>query len=1070
MLYSGTGYGGSCVTLNIGDYSDPGNLALVGNDNTRSIRVGGNVQAILYWDSGFQGLSETFTSDDSDLTNNSISNQTSSARVQRRIDHPIQLYIDPNYANGYCYGDAEGSYVNLDGCAGYNDQVSSMLISSGWSVRLYKDANLAGTSKCFTSSDNDFGNDTFDDGSALNDQMSSFSLYHQSSCPSLVQPPSEPALQSPNDGASFNEGQGITLAWSATGSEYYGEIWGGPAGTLTFGWQSGTSKDIGAQWAGYTYSWHVKARNSAGESGWSATRTFIVKPGAPSNLNAQVASCSQINLTWTDNSGSEDDYKIYRDGSYLAQVGPNVTSYQSTGLAGGTYSYAVKAFKGSIESDASNTATAAVSSCAHADFDAWPQSGQVPLTISMHSNASGDITSCLWDYGDGTTGDSCEPYHDHIYTSPGSYTVGLTVSGPGGTDSMTRNDYIVASSPPCPDSYEPDNSAAQAHQFTIGDTELHAFCLAADEDWVWFSATAGASYRIETLNLATGADTVLDLYQQDLTPITSNDDANGGLASLIVFTPAASGQYYLKVHNYWNSGDPAYTYDLRITPIPPPNAPSDLAAGPATSSSISLNWQDNSDNESGFKIYKWGFDGTVWEFWYLSSVASNVATFTDTGLSCGTDYFYQVSAYNNYGESDRAGWIMVSTTPCAPTPSPTNTATPTRTSMPTSTPTRTNTPVPATSTPTRTNTPVPATSTPTRTNTPVPATSTPTNTPARTNTPTSTPTRTNTPTDVASSTPTNTPVPLTNTPTVTPTAAAGGTYTFGPAADTYVSQGSATTSYGTATSFSIVGSTTGAKQAFIRFVVSGLPTGASVSSAKLKLYVTNDLDQRRRVQPDQQHQLGREHHLEQQAGDRRGAAGQPGRGRDQHGCGGRPDQRDQRQRDLQLRDHAAEQQRQYARLRLEGGQHRREPAAARGRHGWWRRHADQHADGSDDCDAHAHLDGDSDVDWPDRHTDADGDRPDRHADQHAHADARPPRRPARARRRSPRPPRRAGRSRSARRRTPTSARAARPPATAPPPASRSLAAPPAPSRPSSASSSAACRPARASARPSSSCT
>jgi len=272
-LYANTGYGGSCVTLGVGDYPNPGYLGSLGNDNAESIRVGSNVQAILYEHDNYQGRSETFTSDDSNLGDNYIgANSVSSVKVQWR-----------------------------------------------------------------------------------------------------AQPPAAPTLQSPPNGTVFNEGQGINLSWSATGNEYYGEVWGGPGGTLTFGWQSGTSKDIGSQWAGYTYSWHVKARNSAGTSNWSSTWTFTVKPAAPSNLSAQAASCSQVNLYWTDNSGNEEGYKIYRNGSYVGQVGMNATSYQDTGLNGNTgYSYYVRAFRGSIESDASNTVNITTPPCAPPKPDLRP--------------------------------------------------------------------------------------------------------------------------------------------------------------------------------------------------------------------------------------------------------------------------------------------------------------------------------------------------------------------------------------------------------------------------------------------------------------------------------------------------------------------------------------------------------------------------------------------------------------------------------------------------------------------------------------------------------------------------
>jgi surface antigen len=196
-------------------------------------------------------------------------------------------------------------------------------------------------------------------------------------------PPDPPALQSPANGSLFNEGQSITLCWSDTGDEYYGEVWGGPAGTTYFGWQSSTCRNIGSQWAGYTYSWHVRARNSAGTSGWSNTWTFTVRPAAPSNLSAQAASCSQVNLTWNDNSGNEEGYRIYRNGSYVGQVGMNTTSHQDTGLGENTsYSYYVKAFRGSIESDPSNTVNITTPPCTPPQPDLVPsQWGGWPYPI-----------------------------------------------------------------------------------------------------------------------------------------------------------------------------------------------------------------------------------------------------------------------------------------------------------------------------------------------------------------------------------------------------------------------------------------------------------------------------------------------------------------------------------------------------------------------------------------------------------------------------------------------------------------------------------------------------------------
>jgi unsaturated chondroitin disaccharide hydrolase len=82
-------------------------------------------------------------------------------------------------------------------------------------------------------------------------------------------------------------------------------------------------------------------------------------------------------------------------------------------------------------------------------------------------------------------------------------------------------------------------------------------------------------------------------------------------------------------------------------------------------------------------------------------------------------------------------------------------------------------------------------------------------------------------------------------PTATPMSATatprpGSTYTFAPVADAYVSQASPTSSYAASSQLQAVGGSSSAKQAFLRFNVSGLPSGVSIASAKLRLVVAND--------------------------------------------------------------------------------------------------------------------------------------------------------------------------------------------------------------------------------------
>jgi len=75
-----------------------------------------------------------------------------------------------------------------------------------------------------------------------------------------------------------------------------------------------------------------------------------------------------------------------------------------------------------------------------ADFTANPTSGVTPLTVQFTDLSSGYITSWHWFFGDG--GESYEQNPSHIYTFEGSFDVTLIVSGPMGTDTMTKWNYI----------------------------------------------------------------------------------------------------------------------------------------------------------------------------------------------------------------------------------------------------------------------------------------------------------------------------------------------------------------------------------------------------------------------------------------------------------------------------------------------------------------------------------------------------------------------------------------------------------------------------------------------------
>jgi len=77
-------------------------------------------------------------------------------------------------------------------------------------------------------------------------------------------------------------------------------------------------------------------------------------------------------------------------------------------------------------------------------FTGEPTSGVAPLSVTFTNRYTG-AASYTWDFGDGNSATNDNPVH--TYTNAGSYSVTLTATGAGGTNALTRTDYIVVINP-----------------------------------------------------------------------------------------------------------------------------------------------------------------------------------------------------------------------------------------------------------------------------------------------------------------------------------------------------------------------------------------------------------------------------------------------------------------------------------------------------------------------------------------------------------------------------------------------------------------------------------------------
>lgn len=166
-LYESRDYAGRCIRLTEDqpDLSDDtfSNIA-------SSIRIVGDWTATLFVDQGYSGESSTFTSNDSNLNNNSIGdNRASSARIYRG-DLPAENSCDGGEGVYLYEGTAyDGRCVRLTGDSAdlsdqaFNNTASSLRVVGDWTATLYVDQNYSGESSIYTDNDADLGNDTIGD-------------------------------------------------------------------------------------------------------------------------------------------------------------------------------------------------------------------------------------------------------------------------------------------------------------------------------------------------------------------------------------------------------------------------------------------------------------------------------------------------------------------------------------------------------------------------------------------------------------------------------------------------------------------------------------------------------------------------------------------------------------------------------------------------------------------------------------------------------------------------------------------------------------------------------------------
>jgi fibronectin type 3 domain-containing protein len=167
----------------------------------------------------------------------------------------------------------------------------------------------------------------------------------------------------------------------------------------------------------------------------------------------------------------------------------------------------------------------------------------------------------------------------------------------------------------------------------------------------WTASSRATVYNVKR-SITTGGP-----YAQISTPTVPNFTDTG----------LTNGTAYFYVVSASNSvGQSANSAEVNATPVPPPPATPTGLAATAGNAQVSLNW-NASTGATSYHVKRSTASGSETQ---ISAPASN--SFTDTGLTNGTKYFYLVSAVNSGGESANSSEVNATpTAPAAPPATPT---------------------------------------------------------------------------------------------------------------------------------------------------------------------------------------------------------------------------------------------------------------------------------------------------------------------------------------------------------------------------------------------------------------
>lgn len=346
-----------------------------------------------------------------------------------------------------------------------------------------------------------------------------------------------------------------------------------------------------------------------------------------------------VDLAWSapSNGGSAiTAYRIYRNGSFLAEIGTN-TSFRASGLLNGvSYTFTVRAVNAVGEGPASNEAVA------------------TPVTTpdaptGLSAVKGNGLVSLSWSAPAQNGGSAITNYHVYVGTTSGAATYRASTGGAntsfvvnGLTNGQTYFFNVTAQN-------AVGQGASSAETSAVPSTVPGASSLAATAGngqvtLTWSLGSDGGSALTDQhiyRGLSSGATTLLA------------STGNGANTSFVDTTALNGVTYYYNVTARNANGVGPSSNEVSATPAlgnTVPTAPQSLTATRGNKS-VALSWSaPSSDGGSAITNYRIYSGTTSGATTYIAATGGTNTTFTVNSLANGVETFFNVTAVNAVGE------------------------------------------------------------------------------------------------------------------------------------------------------------------------------------------------------------------------------------------------------------------------------------------------------------------------------------------------------------------------------------------------------------------------------------